>query len=1402
MAVGAEAALVADLRDGELAAVASEATAGRLENILRALDERGTAQELIRQQYTGRYPFELLQNAEDAAAGVEGGGTVRFELTESALVVADCGLGFGVAQIRAICGLGRSSKDPRESIGYKGLGFKAVGEISQTPQIISQTARFGFSEDRARQELERVVGDLPADQRLPVYAFPFDVTADDLGHDGELIQQLASDGFRSVIRLPFKAGVGRETVDNHLLTSLAPHLLLFLNHTSRLELVGTSKDFDATIAREPQGGAVEALLDIDGSLEHWLTFRQDVAVDTALVRSLGEGWGQVERVATAAAVRLGDDGRPSVGPEQRLHVYFPTVERTGLQLLLHGDFALELDRRHVARTPEAAPYNTWMVDQVATLVAEHVVPNLVERFPGDPAVVHALAPVGQASDFGQAIYDAVVDSLRRVRFVPCIDGMSRLAVESRLLPASVPDPHEAHQFLDLSNSGRLVHPDVEAHDRSRRFLADQLQAEELSLDEALAKLRQPGDETDEIALHRFLVRWSESVSIQRFALALVDVACVRTVNGSWASPADGLFFPRKREDLRFPAHLAVPVIRLSPVEGLEPILLAAGIRPFEWRQLLPEFVLPLLVSTQTEDGDRLGALEALRAYYESERGDQRIQAQVARSLLPARSADGSVTALRSASDLYFSAQWLGNDRLETIYGPFGQSDFLALSAPPDADAADADRAFYEWMGVASRPRVYRAEADQKSAFMLNNLARHPHRSAGGLWKRWLESAELQGVAKCDQNHDSQQLRISFLLDRFCELVEDGDRDRLIALWQALSDDLAMYEPAMTAEVRCQHGWHSGSNTQRVRSLFRLMLDDLEWVPCFHGGQPVLASPRAAWRLSPDTPRRIAARVHVLAPSIAEYPGASVLAALLGVVDAARPDADDLIYLLNGLADEADGSEGAGTDVFEAARWAMRTLNDVLDRQAETPLERPRFLARFEGRRVFVHLPAVATDPLLEETWEPMIPVLDADRNLRRLYSVFDLRILDEAVKQVPVARPLADEANLQLQARVRQSMPFLAALAAAEAPSQVDTIFRGLSRLEVIGCEHLQVRYELDEVARTRDEAVSFIAVRVLSEGRRRQIGTAYLEIDPDTGTPHWYVFGPQLARYLNVPTQGDAFALLLATDHAGRERFVLSRRVPLSAVDDARIRLDLPIEEEDLSDLLPDIGSGRPERPRDGRRASDAPADPLAPSSDEVEAPEPSGDSGDPIVLPEVDLDAVAVSDATTAPMSDTAGRGRATGGGLGPTGPVDFDRRSRLQRAIGKRGEQIAVEIERRRVQAHGIDPDVVVWRSQRNTFAPYDIESVSEDGQRVYIEVKSTTSSDPTDPFEISEPELQWAIQKADRFFVYRVTEAHTATPKVTRFADPIGLMRYGHAALRVSGARMAFRLADDSESIGDD
>jgi hypothetical protein len=869
---------------------------------------------------------------------------------------------------------------------------------------------------------------------------------------------------------------------------------------------------------------------------------------------------------------------------------------------------------------------------------------------------------------------------------------------------------------------------------------------------------------------------------------LEDIPCVRTLGGGWVPPSSKVFFPRQREEVEFPEGLQVPITALPEVDGLRPLLETAGVRSFEWRQLIPEFVIPLLTDPEVDDQTRRAAFVALRGYYDTERtGDPRMRLQIAQVLLPAANQSGSTRSLRPAGSLYFSRDWLGHDRLERIYGPFNEIEFLAVDPSEDQEQRQADRAFYEWVGVTPHPRIDVRRAEQRDQYPIGNLYRHPHRSYGKFWTEW-ETEVVQGSAACEQGHTTaQQLKSSFALDRFPELAATNDPDRLTLLWKELCVGWSRYAPALTSQIQCHHGWHSSAETVRtVPSLLQHMLRRCAWVPCVRHRQRSVIPPDHAWRITADTPPRIIERVAVLDRAL-DVPGSAQIIAALDVVDAARPAPTNLAFLLRDLENDfVEGDAEDGRSVQLAARWAMRTLNDVLD--SGILQERVPLLARLDGRHVFSDKPLVATDPLLAETWEPVFPILDADRDLRRLHDALQLRILDEEVKTSPDPRGPRADRRLAVEAQINEAKPYLAAVAIDQVPSRQGDILRGLARLEVSVCDELILRYELDGETRERDEAVSYIAERIEHEGIiRRRIGTAHLELDPESQAPHWYALGPQLAQFLGVPTQGDAFALLLAATKSDREQYLAARRIPFAAVEEARLEFAQTPSDEVIEDLLhlgeEQVSAEEATVPSEAETSRELRG--AGGESDESESTESQ------VELPELDHDAVSMTDGAEPDEreGEDAGRRRRPPG-LGPPGPVDHERQQRVQLRIGRRGEEAVYEAERRRLLALRRDPALVVWRSRERELAPYDIESLDEDGQQIYIEVKSTTSDDPYDPFEISEAELILALQKRSRYYIYRVTDAHTASPSITRFRDPIHRLHHNTARLRLSGARLTF------------
>jgi hypothetical protein len=95
----------------------------------------GNMEQTLTREYWGRFLIELLQNARDAWLGGVAShrdGLLRIRLTtDPALVVCNEGdpLSPGVV-LDSISKFGESPKKPGEGIGHKGIGFKAVLELT------------------------------------------------------------------------------------------------------------------------------------------------------------------------------------------------------------------------------------------------------------------------------------------------------------------------------------------------------------------------------------------------------------------------------------------------------------------------------------------------------------------------------------------------------------------------------------------------------------------------------------------------------------------------------------------------------------------------------------------------------------------------------------------------------------------------------------------------------------------------------------------------------------------------------------------------------------------------------------------------------------------------------------------------------------------------------------------------------------------------------------------------------------------------------------------------------------------------------------------------------------------------------------------------------------------------
>ena len=157
-------------------------------NKQREREGRGL-QRLSKELYSKdtHFVLELIQNADDnsydgrfLANSSEKVPSLKFVVGESCVYILNNEVGFTEVNVRAICDVGKSTKGTHRVgyIGHKGIGFKSVFRVSDTPEIHSrgyhirfdaQSDAIGYILPHWMEERDRDISDITTGYVLYIY---------------------------------------------------------------------------------------------------------------------------------------------------------------------------------------------------------------------------------------------------------------------------------------------------------------------------------------------------------------------------------------------------------------------------------------------------------------------------------------------------------------------------------------------------------------------------------------------------------------------------------------------------------------------------------------------------------------------------------------------------------------------------------------------------------------------------------------------------------------------------------------------------------------------------------------------------------------------------------------------------------------------------------------------------------------------------------------------------------------------------------------------------------------------------------------------------------------------------------------------------------------------------------
>ncbi|MBW1794766.1 MAG: DUF3883 domain-containing protein [Deltaproteobacteria bacterium] len=369
-------------------------------------------------EYHGRQLLELLQNADDEAENTKDP-SILIRLEENTLIIANNGQYFSEQGILSLMYSDNSPKIKRlKKIGYKGLGFRAILNWSDSIRIKSGPFSLEFSRENAISFLRQLLKEKPSlreeidvthNEKYPIatLAVPAWKDSDEIGtseYDTYVVVNVSSQKVK-------------EDIQNQI-NELGMEVSLFLNNLRNIKLESPQRN--ETIERVPPEEKKKdyeeiRLLNQDGKVvdsKKWRIFTKSDELPEHLRQD--EMVSQYEydlRIAVSEA--LDDD-------INRIFCFFKTEVKFPFPAIIHGTFDLDGNRNHLNKNE----VNKFLLEELAELMIDTAKQLTQTTKQVNWDAMKLLAKKGEFDDKVEKMgfYDKLLKSMKSHKLIPVLSN--------------------------------------------------------------------------------------------------------------------------------------------------------------------------------------------------------------------------------------------------------------------------------------------------------------------------------------------------------------------------------------------------------------------------------------------------------------------------------------------------------------------------------------------------------------------------------------------------------------------------------------------------------------------------------------------------------------------------------------------------------------------------------------------------------------------------------------------------------------------------------------------------------------------------------------------------------------------------------------------------------------------
>jgi len=318
----------------------------------------------------GSFLMEFIQNADDAKSQ-----SLKIEilLDTNIIRIYNDGLPFNEEDVKSICKIGRSSKTPKDYIGYLGVGFKAVFLISECVEIYSGDFRFKFDKNAWENS-----------DHTPWQIIPISI-------DNQQTESLGR--YRTLFNIHIKNSELAKLIEEVSPAHISDRTLLFLRNIKEIEIIVQNQFFyerkivKSTVSKTESYEIYLIEEYFDGNLKsksYWLIFRSVCNVPYEVKEDpITKNWERenVEKREVLVAFKLDDNYNLVIEKKGTAHIgvfsFLPLKEiSSGLNFLIQADFLTTAGRGELLRE---SSWNIWLAKEIYNLIINKCIPIFLEN---------------------------------------------------------------------------------------------------------------------------------------------------------------------------------------------------------------------------------------------------------------------------------------------------------------------------------------------------------------------------------------------------------------------------------------------------------------------------------------------------------------------------------------------------------------------------------------------------------------------------------------------------------------------------------------------------------------------------------------------------------------------------------------------------------------------------------------------------------------------------------------------------------------------------------------------------------------------------------------------------------------------------------------------------------------